>query len=76
MSVVEGAVGVMQPSSIKTKDNLRTWKEEIWVMYAAKNAKIYIISVWRYPGISDARDPVPKKITNEVISILNAINLF
>ena len=33
--------------------------------------KIKIITVWRFPGKSSARDPIPEDILSEIRSILN-----
>ena len=71
--VLEGAVACMQPSGGKKYS-------EIWVMYliianrksqSTKCKKqIKIITAWRYPGKSPARDPIPAEILREVKSLL------
>ena len=49
---------------------------EIWAMYARKTGKgtlqLVIITCWRYPGKSPARDPIPADIKREVAHILSA----
>ncbi|MEK7541265.1 MAG: hypothetical protein AAB533_00215 [Patescibacteria group bacterium] len=65
-SVVEGAVAVMQPSEGKRYS-------EIWTLYiliGGAKKKIKIISAWRYPGKSPARDPIPAAILREIKAIL------
>jgi hypothetical protein len=73
--IVPGTVAVMQPAGTKRY-------QEIWVMYKlakqatynkkhiTNNQKIKIITAWRYPGKSPARDPVPKEIIEEVRKLL------
>jgi len=68
-SIVDDLVAVMKKSSSK--------KEEIWVMYElysgekVEKPKIKIITTWRYPGKSSARDPIPEDILQEIKAILN-----
>ena len=70
-AVLEGAVACMQLSEGKKYS-------EIWVMYVIINLKrkainakqIKIITAWRYPGKSPARDPIPAEILREVKNIL------
>ncbi len=52
-------------------------KQEIWAMYALVNKRaiskqkvIKIITAWRYPGKSSARDPIPREILEEIKSII------
>jgi hypothetical protein len=62
----------------------KAWTSEIWAMYQIKsdgkkaeagknllnNQKQFkIISVWRYPGVSPARDPIPQEILEEIKSL-------
>lgn len=73
-----GTVAVMQPAGTKRY-------QELWVMYklAERRAhspspmthtkgklQILIITAWRYPGMSPARNPVPKEIMDEVRTLL------
>src|SRR3989344_9578226 len=78
-SIVPGTIAAMQPSS-------PSWKQEIWVMYKLIKIKgevvpkitnfklpskrIKIITVWRYPGKSPVRDPIPEEIIAEVQGLL------
>lgn len=69
---------MMQPVSSKMIDGKETWKQEIWVMFVKKKAKIglgsiggeriRIISAWRYPGVSPKRSPIPEEIWQELES--------
>ncbi|MDP2705833.1 MAG: hypothetical protein Q8O49_01355 [bacterium] len=77
--ILENTVAVMQPiSPIRSKDGQLEWKREIWAMYKIVNSKpktnnskqIRIITAWRYPGRSPARDPVPAEIIREVMTLL------
>lgn len=65
--IVEKTVAVMQPAGTKRYT-------EIWAMYKLakrSNTKaIKIITVWRYPGKSPLRNPVPLEVINEVRKIL------
>jgi len=64
-AIVPNMIATMQPTSNKTYS-------EIWTIYKPiKNKKqIKIITAWRYPGKSPARNPIPKEILNEIKSIL------
>lgn len=47
----------MQPLSMKGKK----WTQEIWAMWqwsSPQKQKKRVISVWRYPGVSPARQPI------------------
>ena len=74
--IFEHAVAAMQAAEGKNYS-------EIWVLYllfgskqksslahALEGKKIKIISAWRYPGKSPARDPIPPEILREIRSIL------
>src|SRR3989338_1300723 len=43
-------------------------KQEIWVMFQKKKARVTIISTWRYPGVSPkGREiPIPEDILKEL----------
>ena len=62
-------IAVMQPAGTKRY-------QEIWIMYRLDKRKekqkgrIRIITVWRYPGKSSERNPIPKDILEEVKSLL------
>lgn len=46
---------------------------EAWVMYTpvkGKKEKLKIITAWRYPAESSARDPIPEDIIKEVRDII------
>ncbi len=45
--------------------------QEIWAMYQKKNLKqLKIISAWRYPGKSPAKNPIPPEILAEIKGFL------
>jgi hypothetical protein len=64
--IAENTIAVMQPASIKKKNNKKFWRQEIWVMFQLKNNNLKIISAWRYPGKSPQNNPVPKEILDEL----------
>lgn len=45
-------------------------KEKGIANYFLPNKKIRIITVWRYPGVSPKRDPIPSDILAEVQSLI------
>ncbi len=59
-------------------------RQEIWVMYqtnssksknknpllSGKQAKLKIISAWRYPGKSPAKNPIPQGILDEIKDLI------
>jgi len=77
--IVPNTIAVMQPAGTKKYS-------EIWVMYKLikkqkekkiikkhkefKQKSIKIITVWRYPGLSPKRNPIPLEILKEVEKIL------
>ena len=68
--VLENAVACMQPAGGKNYS-------EVWVMYllAKSNvkgqmSKVRIITAWRYPGKSPARDPIPADVLREIRNLL------
>lgn len=75
--IAENTVAVMQPASIKTIASKPAWRQEIWVMYRltkpekkGTKPQFLIITAWRYPGVSPARNPVPEEILEEVRALL------
>ena len=64
-AIVPNLIAAMQSSGNKTYS-------EIWTIYKPiKNKKqIKIITAWRYPGKSSARNPIPKEILDEIKSIV------
>ena len=72
-SIVPGLVAAMKKFS-------KSAKEEIWTIYALPKSKSYklkaksltLISVWRYPGKSPARNPIPQAILEEIKSVLTS----
>jgi hypothetical protein len=61
--VAEKTIAVMQPAGTKRY-------QEIWAMYRVSRGKLKIITAWRYPGKSPARDPIPQEILREVKRLL------
>ena len=73
--IVPQTVAVMQPSGTKKYS-------EIWAMYkvvrrASSNPRtlnpkpsLKIITVWRYPGVSPKRDPIPQEVLSEIKNLL------
>ncbi|MDP3975167.1 MAG: hypothetical protein Q8P88_02705 [Candidatus Jorgensenbacteria bacterium] len=68
--IAEDTVAVMQPAGTKHY-------QELWVMYRIEKSvkkgqkpRLLIITAWRYPGESPARNPVPKEIMDEIRTLL------
>jgi hypothetical protein len=40
------------------------------IKFEPSNKKIRIITVWRYPGVSSKRDPIPQEVLNEIRALL------
>jgi len=66
-AIVPNMIAVMCPNK----------KQEIWAMYTliksnVKNqmSRVKVITAWRYPGKSPARDPIPQEILDEIKSII------
>jgi len=78
--IAPDTIAVMSPSSAKAPVG-KAWKEEIWVMYALRQAqgksnnliprKKVIITAWRYPGVSKIREAIP--IPNDILEELKSI---
>ena len=85
--IAPDTIAVMCPSRASASGGRpgkeRSWKEEIWVMYAVKAPtpklktdnllprKKVIITTWRYPGVSPIREaiPIPSDILEELKNI-------
>ncbi len=61
--VAENTIAAMQPTGVRGQ-------HEMWVMYKLEGGKIKVITAWRYPGKSSARDPIPKEILAEVHQLI------
>jgi hypothetical protein len=65
--IIEEAIAAMQPADSKKYS-------EIWTLYVVVkdkgSKKIKVITAWRYPGRSPARDPVPAEILREIKRII------
>lgn len=81
--IVPDTVAVMQPAGTKryqeiwamyslTRAEKRGTQRGTTQKIRTKNShsKIKIITVWRYPGKSPARNPIPAEIINEIGSLL------
>lgn len=82
VGIAPHTVACMQPSSTRRgKDGKTIWNQEIWVMYThppsfgeaigspdlgPQSPPVRIISVWRYPGVSPKRNPIPEDILREL----------
>lgn len=64
--VAKNTIAIMQPTSIKKRNNKIFWNQEIWVMFQSLKNNLKIISVWRYPGKSPQNNPIPKEIFDEL----------
>jgi len=68
--IAPGTVAQMVPALIKRdRQGRQTWRSEIWLMYEPlKGGAMRIITAWRYPGISPAREaiPIPDDIIEEL----------
>lgn len=64
-AIVPNLIAAMQPAGGKKYS-------EIWTIYQpVKNKKqIKIITAWRYPVKSPARNPIPREILDEIKSII------
>ena len=66
--VEEAIVADMVAAMKKTKSKQYP---EVWVMYTpVRDAKLKIITAWKYPAESDERDPIPESILKEVREII------
>ena len=64
-AIVPEMIASMQPAGGKHYS-------EIWTIYkfSQKSKNINIITAWRYPGKSPARNPIPQEILEEIKSII------
>jgi len=69
-AIVPDLIAAMSPYGRSPEG--RQPKGEIWAMYQVlKNKKqIKVITAWRYPGKSPARNPIPREILDEIKSII------
>lgn len=70
-AIIPKMIAAMQPAGLKNYS-------EIWTIYQIvnsklknQNSKLRIITAWRYPGKSPARNPIPAEILNEIKSLLH-----
>jgi len=67
-AIVPNMIAVMCPNK----------KQEIWAMYTliksnVKNqmSRVKVITAWRYPGKSPARNPIPQEILDEIRNVIS-----
>lgn len=67
-AIVPNMIAVMCPNK----------KQEIWAMYTliksnVKNqmSRVKVITAWRYPGKSPARNPIPQEILDEIKNVIS-----
>ena len=67
-AIVPNMIAVMCPNK----------KQEIWAMYTliksnVKNqmSRVKVITAWRYPGKSPARNPIPPEILDEIRNVIS-----
>ncbi|MBU2082360.1 DUF4258 domain-containing protein [Patescibacteria group bacterium] len=68
-AIVPSLIAAMSPYG-RSPEGRQLHKGEIWVMYQISKKQIKIITAWRYPGKSSARDPIPQEILDEIKSIV------
>jgi len=66
-AIVPNMIAVMCPACAGRPDKNR----EIWAMYMVGKKNIKIITAWRYPGKSSARDPIPREILDEIRNVIS-----
>ena len=54
--VAPKTVAMMQPVSLRLVGKKESWTQEIWVMVQDVPGARKVISAWRYPGVTKARD--------------------
>lgn len=72
-AVIPKMIAAMQPAGLATEALAKAAGKnysEIWTIYKLANDQIKIITAWRYPGKSPARNPIPKEILDEVKSVI------
>jgi hypothetical protein len=73
-AIVPNLIAAMSPAFAEAPAGKPARKNysEIWTIYKpVKNAKqIKIITAWRYPGKSPARNPIPREILDEIEAII------
>lgn len=80
--IAPDTVAFMQPVSYKTKNGVRSWTQEYWVMAVTqrtssklkvKSNKLRIISAWRYPGVTKPGATLPIEIKREIREALSGM---
>ncbi len=67
-AIIPEMIAAMQPSSGKKYSEIWTIYQLIKSKLKNQNSKFRIITAWRYPGESPARNPIPKEILEEIKS--------
>lgn len=75
-AIIPNLIAAMQPAGLATEALAKAAGKrysEIWTIYKIQNTqygRIKIITAWRYPGKSPARNPIPQDILEEIKSII------
>jgi len=71
--IAPDTIAIMQPLTIKGKmengKRKEVWSQEIWVMIEETKKERRIISVWRYPGMTKAGEPLPEEILRGITEL-------
>ena len=68
-AIVPNLIAAMSPYG-RSREAGQPYKGEIWTMYQISKQKIKIITAWRYPGKSPARNPIPQEILDEIKNVI------
>jgi hypothetical protein len=65
--IAPNTIAMMQPVSYKTKNGVKSWNQEIWVMIQKSKSKgVKVISAWKYPGKTKEGSKLPEAIRGEI----------
>lgn len=78
--IADDTVAVMQPAGGKRyseiwvmyslREGFVSREKKVLENFIQNNKRICVITAWRYPGKSAARDPIPEEILQEIRSLL------
>jgi hypothetical protein len=62
--IADGTIGYMRPFGSAPRGTTLPYRGEVWVLIKNEKRKkksdtTMIVAVWRYPGVSNVRDPIP-----------------
>ncbi len=69
-AIVPNLIAVMSPYG-RSLEGRQPYKGEIWTMYQISKKQIKVITAWRYPGKSPARNPIPQEILDEIRNVIS-----